>query len=472
MFPEDKALFADTTPQQKGDLFADFKPAQSNDNLFADASHSTHTIKTTDQSGNLNNQKKKFSPRSQHSTQNWKTLIVDDEEDIHEITSLVLGTYTFQNKPLKLLSAYSAEQAKDILKNNEDIALVFLDVVMETDDAGLQLVRYIREQLHNPYVRIILRTGQPGYAPEENVIIEYEINDYTNKTELSRQKLITITTSSLRSYDDMMTIESYRQSLEEKVVLRTAELQEKNQELSLLNDELVTLNQEKNEFLGIASHDLKNPLSSILGLAEEIATSFDISTKEEVVEYAGMIHTSAEQMLSLVKNLLDVNSIESGKSKAALSHTDILPTMLELIKYHTEQAKVKNISLHLNVDQEACIAFVDSSVTRQIFDNLISNAVKYSPFDRSVFINLYDKETKLCCEIQDEGPGISAKDQTNLFKKFTKLTPKPTGGEHSTGLGLFIVKKLLDAMNGEINCRSTVGKGTTFTVDLPKNAVN
>lgn len=465
MFSEDTLLFADSSSQQKGDLFANFTPTPSNDDLFAAPPQSTAS-----DTSELDKHSDIFSPKG--SSQSWKTLIVDDEEDIHEITALVLSTYTFHDKPLELLSAYSAEQAKDILRANEDIALVFLDVVMETDDAGLQLVRYIREQLNNPYVRIILRTGQPGYAPEEKVIIEYEINDYTNKTELSRQKLVTLTTSSLRSYHDIMTIESYRQSLEEKVALRTAELQEKNQELGLLNEKLVRLNQEKNEFLGIASHDLKNPLSGILGLAEEIATNFNECTKEEVIEYAYMIQAGAKQMLNLVVNLLDVNAIESGQNKAILTYVDILPTLLELVKHHGEQAKVKNISLYLNTDQKVCMAFVDKDIIRQIFDNLLSNAIKYSPFDRQVFIRVYEKETRLCCEVQDEGPGISEEEQTKLFKKFTKLTPKPTGDEHSTGLGLFIVKKLLDSIHGEISCRSILGKGTTFTVELLKQTVN
>ncbi|MGL5270842.1 MAG: response regulator, partial [Selenomonadaceae bacterium] len=111
----------------------------------------------------------------------WRILIVDDEEQVHVVTRLVLQGFTFEGKGIELISAFSAAEARQILAQTEDIALVLLDVVMERDDAGLQLVRYIRETLGNKMIRIILRTGQPGAAPEANVIVDYDINDYREK---------------------------------------------------------------------------------------------------------------------------------------------------------------------------------------------------------------------------------------------------------------------------------------------------
>ncbi len=133
----------------------------------------------------------------------WKILIVDDEESIHSITELVLSNFHFDDKPVKFLNAYSAKEAKEILKTEDDIALVLLDVVMESDDAGLQLVKFIRNEIQDKMVRIVLRTGQPGSAPEEEVITSYDINDYKDKTELTNTKLKSTVYNAIKSYRDM-----------------------------------------------------------------------------------------------------------------------------------------------------------------------------------------------------------------------------------------------------------------------------
>lgn len=149
-----------------------------------------------------------------HTEQPWKLLLVDDEPEIHEVTRLVLGSFNFEGRPLQFLSAYNVEEAKQLLMAHEDIAVTLLDVVMETETAGLDLVRYIREQLNNHQIRIVLRTGQPGQAPEHEVISNYDINDYKEKTELTSQKLSTMMFASLRAYRDIMTIEANKRGLE------------------------------------------------------------------------------------------------------------------------------------------------------------------------------------------------------------------------------------------------------------------
>ncbi|SMC22778.1 PAS domain S-box-containing protein [Andreprevotia lacus DSM 23236] len=150
----------------------------------------------------------------------WKILIADDEPDIHTVTRLALGRLTFKQRPIRLLSAYSAAQAFDVLSNEPDVALIFLDVVMESEDAGLILAQRIRTELRNPFVRIVLRTGQPGVAKEQRVIVEYDINDYKEKTELTTQKLITATIASLRAYEAIWQVERGRQGL--SCILRDA----------------------------------------------------------------------------------------------------------------------------------------------------------------------------------------------------------------------------------------------------------
>ncbi len=157
----------------------------------------------------------------------WKILVVDDDIEVHTMTKVALRGFTFNGKPLQLISAYSAREANQLIANHPDTALLLLDVVMEEKDSGLQVVRYIREELGNELVRIILRTGQPGEAPEESVIVDYNINDYKTKTELTHSKLFTTMVATLRSYQDVITIENNRlkladqaKALKQEIIIR------------------------------------------------------------------------------------------------------------------------------------------------------------------------------------------------------------------------------------------------------------
>jgi len=160
----------------------------------------------------------------------WVVLVVDDEPDVHAITRMALGGMEYKGRRLDLLGARTGAEALAILSSRSDIAIVLLDVVMETDDAGLRVVRTIREELGNSLVRIVLRTGQPGQAPEREVIVNYDINDYKAKTELTQDRLFTTVVTALRGYDDLMQIETSRRILDanrrglEKVVGAAASL--------------------------------------------------------------------------------------------------------------------------------------------------------------------------------------------------------------------------------------------------------
>jgi response regulator RpfG family c-di-GMP phosphodiesterase len=147
----------------------------------------------------------------------WKVMVVDDEPEVHTITRLALSGFTFEGHGLEFLSAYSGAEAKALMAEHPNTAVMFLDVVMETDDAGLDVVRHIREILGNSMTRIILRTGQPGQAPERKVILEYDINDYKTKTEFTAQKLFTSVVAGLRAYADLEIIEQNRHGLEQIV---------------------------------------------------------------------------------------------------------------------------------------------------------------------------------------------------------------------------------------------------------------
>jgi len=143
----------------------------------------------------------------------WKLLIVDDEPEVHTITKSVLKDFVFEHKRLEFISAYSGTEAIEKLTEHKNIAVILLDVVMESDDAGLRVVKQIRDELQNGEVRIILRTGQPGMAPEREVILNYDINDYKEKTELTSTKLFSTIVTAIRSYKDICTIKQSKEGL-------------------------------------------------------------------------------------------------------------------------------------------------------------------------------------------------------------------------------------------------------------------
>jgi len=152
-------------------------------------------------------------PQDEAPMSTWKIMIVDDEPAVHDVTMVALGGTLFLEKRLEFIHAYSGKEAKELITQHTDTAVVLLDVVMETEHAGLDVVRYIREEIHNQQVRIVLRTGQPGQAPERKVVTDYDINDYKEKTELTASKLFTLMHASLRGYRDILTIEQSKRGL-------------------------------------------------------------------------------------------------------------------------------------------------------------------------------------------------------------------------------------------------------------------
>ena len=172
--------------------------------------------------------------------ESWKVLIVDDDEDVHRITKIVAGNLTFEGRPVEILSAYSKKEAMEIFKEHNEIALAIIDVVMEDKHAGLDLVKYIREELGNRKTRIVIRTGYPGYAPQKEVVLEYDINDYREKTELSSDKLVTVILSGLRSYRDLLFMEKEAQALR-KVVSFASSISHIRDEKTIIEDFMRTV---------------------------------------------------------------------------------------------------------------------------------------------------------------------------------------------------------------------------------------
>ena len=237
-------------------------------------------------------------------------------------------------------------------------------------------------------------------------------------------------------------------------------------ELQHARRRLREMNDEKNEFMGIAAHDLRSPLNAVKGYTEMLLEEEAMDRPEQ----AGLlrrIHDATQRMVEMVQNLLDVNAIERGEMNLQLAPADLSSLLASAVETHRPRAAAKQQNLHLENEAGPITVRIDPNVMVQVLENLISNAVKYSPPGRNIHVRLKKSPESVRCEVQDEGPGLSLEDQKKLFGKFARLSAKPTGGEHSTGLGLSIVKKMVEAMNGRVWCESEPGKGARFVVEFP-----
>jgi signal transduction histidine kinase/ligand-binding sensor domain-containing protein len=265
-----------------------------------------------------------------------------------------------------------------------------------------------------------------------------------------------------------------------EIEIANAQLQETNQRLRQLDDE-------KNEFLGIAAHDLKNPLSSIIMTISMMQRYDEKLSHAERRSYLQRIETTAERMLRIVTDLLNVNAIESGEMKLHLEPVNIAEIAAEAAQHYQMIAQRKDIRFISEFPDSVLPVMADKERLWEVMENLLSNAVKFSPPSTRVFVRVYAIQspattpsetsstalngtsslTKVRFEVQDEGPGVSEEDRARLFHKFARLSAQPTGGEHSTGLGLSIVKKMVEAMGGSVWCESPKGEGARFVVELP-----
>ena len=232
---------------------------------------------------------------------------------------------------------------------------------------------------------------------------------------------------------------------------------------------LKELNELKDQHLGIAAHDLRNPLSSIRGMSQMLVEmELDKNTRASFLQ---SIYSVSDQMLTLVDNLLDVAVIESGRFDLKITEENISKLVGERIELMAKNAERKEIRLITDL-QEVTDSLFDAGRMRQVVDNLLSNAIKFSPSGSVVNVTCGQAGRILDITVTDQGPGIPSEDLDRLFDTFEKLSAQPTGGEKSTGLGLSIVKSIVDAHGGEIEVDSEVGKGATFKIHLPVEPAN
>jgi len=551
----------------------------------------------------------------------WKIAVIDDDHAVHEGTRFALSDYSLNGQGLEILSAYSAAEGRGLMKAHNDIAAVLLDVIMETDSAGLDLVEFIRHDLQNETVRIILRTGQPGQAPERRVIVDYDINDYKAKTELTADKLFTSLTAALRSYQQLermvqtrrgleiiidaastlydfrsmqrlaegvltqiasllnvdcagilvlrdgsdvgesfsvlagsgcysrftghsgpqpldaelrrmveaafhrrkhefadhrtvlyvrtgsgrevvVLLESakelsdtdrslveifgsrlsiafdnvilYQQlhdansQLEDRVSERTRALMTANRRLSSQWLRLQRANAFKNEVLGTVAHDLKNPLGVILGRTEMLGELLGVdSAKEHIATQVDHIRDATRRLTVMVDHLISDAMADAFDITIRREPVDIALLVAEVADANQPLALNKQQTLTVSAPANQ-MAMCDSDRMREAIDNLVSNAIKYSPIGGRIALAVDQDRDALAIRVNDEGAGLSPEDIGRLFGRFQRLSAKPTAGESSTGLGLSIVKRIVDMHGGRVAAHSAgPGHGSTFSILLP-----
>ena len=251
------------------------------------------------------------------------------------------------------------------------------------------------------------------------------------------------------------------------------ELIETNETLFELNEKLEKMIENNNVFMAITAHDLKNPIAAVNGFLELLTTygeSIDANDRNKLMNSAKV---AIDQAFALISDILEINSIDEGKARVTVVDClgeDVLRDTIATMK---PLADNKFIEIILTIDAENSKLRLDKERLERILQNIISNAIKFSPFKKKIYITLQnvvdssDLDNYLLIIVKDEGPGIMEENMSKLFSKYTKLNAKPTGGESSTGLGLYIVKSLTELLNGQVWCESVYGEGAAFYLKIP-----
>ncbi len=386
----------------------------------------------------------------------WKVLIVDDSPEVHDLTKLVFGKFRFEGKAIEFVSAYSGYESLEILRSCNDVALVLLDVVMENDHAGLDVAKSIREELNNHLIRIILRTGQPGQAPEVQVVIDYDINDYKDKADLTSSRLISTVVTALRGYRDLCQLDKMNEILEEKVKFRTSEL-EKSKEIA------EEANNAKSIFLSNVSHEIRTPLNAILGFAQ--LSLRNVNLPKENYDMIKAVEVAGIHLLEVINDVLDLSKIEAGEMKVEYSDF-ILSKLIEDISVMFEmRCGQKGLQWYLinDYDRDTQVRG-DQGKIRQVLINLLGNAVKFTDKGKVQLRIVSGDNSKYVFEVEDTGPGISTPEQDLVFNMFHQSIDNLQAS--GTGLGLSISKRQVELMGGTLELDSTLGEGSQFMFSL------
>lgn len=363
-----------------------------------------------------------------------KILLVDDRpENLYSLENILASTNRI------ILKASSGEEALKIAFS-EDLALILLDVQMPVMD-GFEVAHMLKQTNRTKKTPILFVTA---ISKEKKYMLKgYQEGciDYLFKpldVDITQAKVNTL-----------------------------LKLHDQQRELEIKNAELAKLNQEKNYFLGVASHDLRNPIGNIISLVHILEDELGDSLSLEMKEMLQMMNDSGRDMLELLNTLLDVSKIESGTMNLNLKSDSIGGAIQKSINDNIRTANAKSIVLDYNISDNIPNVAFDKIHLQQVLNNLISNAIKFSFGNTHVEINVNRKDNDVIISVKDQGQGIPSNDIHRVFMPFARTSVSSTNGEKSTGLGLTIAKRIVEAHGGNIWLSSEVGKGTTFFFSLP-----
>jgi len=360
----------------------------------------------------------------------------------------------------------------------EDVVKLANDIVIVTeafplDEPGPKIV-YVNQAFTDltgfAPEEVIGKTPRILQGPDSNPETRAEIRAALTKKEPVRTAIVNYSKSGRKYWLDINIIPLKNRNGEvthfAAIERDLTEIKQAEEEIRKKNTQLAELNETKNKFLGIASHDLRNPLYTIRSFTQIIQDGTVGDVNPEQKEMLGKIYHASTFMKALLENLLDISKIESGKIELEKQIQDFNLTVRQQVELNQLLARKKNITLHMNLSDLPLLSF-DQGAIIQVMGNFIGNAIKFSPPNTAIFIATEPTEHGIRFSVRDEGPGLSKEDQELLFKEFQTLSAKPTGGEKSTGLGLAIAKKLINLHQGEVGVETKLGGGSTFFFSLP-----
>lgn len=418
----------------------------------------------------------------------WKVLVVDDDPDVHAATQFALNGLTLLDRTVQLMSARSAQDAQTVFLNEPDIALALVDIVMESDKAGLDLVRWVRHVHGNFKTRIVMRTGQAANLPEDTVVKEYEIDDFREKSEMTSQKLRTLVLSKLRAYNDLCTIDAQRQALQLTVDDRTRQLVSAQEKL-MQSDKLASIGQLA---AGVA-HEINNPIGYVFsnfgalesyvqdlyavldayGALEPLcegSPAWQTVQKSKVEadidfvrkDIAALLRESAEgieRVRQIVQDLKDFSRTESADQWVYADINRGISSTLNVVR--SELKYRADVECDFGVLPE--VQCMPSQINQVVLNLLVNAAQAMGEVRGRIRVETGTSAGQVWIRVHDNGSGIAPEVLPRIFDPF--FTTKPVG--KGTGLGLSLSYGIVRKHQGSIHVESTLGVGTTFTVHLP-----
>jgi len=360
-------------------------------------------------------------------------LIVDDS-----FINIQVMSHILQSEPYNIITARTGGDAI-VLAHDYEPDLILLDVIMPLMN-GFEVAEKLKSDDATKNIPILFVTCK---SSDEEIKMGYQLGA-----------------------DDYVTKPFNAEELKKKVKTHLALLLLKKQ-IDINRNKLEQLVEEKNDLVLLTIHDLKNPIYNILALSK-ILRDDDTITKLELKEYSQAIVKTSDKTLELIKNLIEISQLEEEKMTYSQERFDVSKIIENILENYKYRAREKEIQLNYECNSTNTEINADPKVTYRILDNLVSNVLKYSPKGKNAYIKLLEKNGFLQIEVKDEGPGFTEEDRKKLFSKFANLSSKPSCYEFTSGLGLSVVKKYVESMNGRVWAESEKGKGAKFVVQLPK----